>query len=87
MAGKLFDVWYVPRGRIGRREKICVTLDLPSVKTWAFEILQQRVKEQFGDGRLMSHGMWSRIEVTDRPDGNLVWSIRFDGKQKGSLRG
>ena len=84
MAGKLFDVWYLPRGRAAQREKVCVTMDPASVRVWAFEVLQQRVKDRYSGRILRDEGMLSRIEITDRPDGNVVWSIRFDGQQVGS---
>lgn len=78
--GFLYDVWFTAEGRNRLREKVSVTTDPESVKVWAFDVLQQLVKDRYGNGRIYEKGRWSKIEVTDRPKGTVVWSVRFDGK-------
>ena len=78
MAGKLFDVWFLPYGNKSHRQKICVTTDPEGIREWAYAVLDARVRE-LCSGNLLARGMKSRVEVTNRPEGEVIWSIRFGG--------
>lgn len=75
--GRYFDVWFVPAGDLRSRKKISVTTDLSLWKRGlAEQTLDRIVREKYGGGRL-ARGNKSRVEITDRPDGNVVYKVRF----------
>jgi len=72
----MWDVWFVPRGDGRSKEKIGVAVDLKKWKDGlAAQTLERLVKERFGDDLLTA--MRSRLEITDRPDGKVVFTKRW----------
>lgn len=78
MAGRLHDVWFVPAGRQREREKIGVTLEPERWRKAAPEKLEVMVKERYGGGRL-HRAKNSKIEITNRPEGDVVYRIVWGG--------
>ena len=76
MAGKLFDVWFMPCGRNRLREKVAVTTDPSSWEgSMAYEKLASLVKERFEDAPEKANR--AKLVITDRPEQQVVFELRW----------
>lgn len=82
---RVFDVWIVPHGRSVNRVKVCVTLDPTSAKSWAADLLRSRAIELYPDPSTRTErARWLRIEITARPDNEVIWWLRWNGESDGA---
>ena len=74
MEGVLYDVWFLPNGRKRYRERITVTTDPSRWRNIGWRTLDIRVRERFD---CLDDAGRAKLQVTDRPAGNVVVEIRW----------